>query len=137
MIEDFKNIKTDKKLIRDFAILIGSILIVLFGYLILKGKDPNVLIVSIGIFIICSGFIFPTILKPIYLVWMYFATILGWIMTRLILALVFYLIVSPIGVFGRIFGKEFLALKKNKMNKSYWNYIVKNKNNQSEFDRQF
>tara|TARA_B100000900_G_scaffold389278_1_gene382042 strand:- start:607 stop:1020 length:414 start_codon:yes stop_codon:yes gene_type:complete len=137
MIEDFKNIKTDKKLIRDFAILIGSILIVLFGYLILKGKDPNVLIVFLGIFFICSGFIFPTILKPIYLVWMYFATILGWIMTRLILALVFYLIVSPIGVFGRIFGKEFLALKKNKMNKSYWNYIVKNKNNQSEFDRQF
>ena len=43
---------------------------------------------------------------------MIFAAILGWIMTRVILSLVFYLIMTPIGLITRLLGEDFLKLKK-------------------------
>ena len=94
MIEELKSIQADKKSIRDFGLLIGCILLVIAGYLFYKGRGVNLSIISSGFLFICSGFILPFILKPVYLLWMYFAVILGWFMTRLILGLVFYLIVS-------------------------------------------
>ena len=48
-------------------------------------------------------------------------------MTRLILGLVFYFIVSIIGVIARLFGKEFLELKNSSKDHSYWNYKDKEK----------
>ena len=70
---------------------------------------------------ITFGFLIPIILKPIYIGWMSFAIIIGWFMTRFILSLLFYLIVTPIGLITRVLGKDFLELKKEASNGSYWN----------------
>ena len=137
MIEEFKNIRTDKKSIRDFGLLIGCILLVIAGFLVFKGRDINLIIISLGLSIIASGFIVPFILKPFYLIWMFFAVVLGWFMTRLILGLVFYSIVSVIGISARLFGKEFLELKKSLGNNSYWNYKDRVKSDPIEFEKQF
>ena len=59
-------------------------------------------------------------LKPFYLIWMIFAAILGWVMTRVILCLVFYLILTPIGLITRLLGEDFLNLKRGNFG-SYWN----------------
>lgn len=48
----------------------------------------------------------PNSLKRIYQGWMYFALVIGWINTRLLLAIVFFLIITPIGLFMRLFGKN-------------------------------
>jgi hypothetical protein len=45
---------------------------------------------------------------------------MGWIMPRVILILLFYLIFIPIGLSGRIFGKRFLETNFDKIEKSYW-----------------
>lgn len=45
----------------------------------------------------------PVLLHPVYKVWMKFAEILGWINTRLILGVVFYFLLVPIGIIARIF----------------------------------
>ena len=137
MIEELKSIQIDKKSIRDFGLLIGCILLVIAGYLFYKGRGVNLLIISSGFLFISSGFILPFILKPVYLLWMYFAVILGWFMTRLILGLVFYFIVSIIGVIARLFGKEFLELKNSSKDNSYWDYKDKEKSDPLEFERQF
>ena len=72
----------------------------------------------------------PFVLKPIYWIWMIFATILGWIMTRIILSLLFYVIITPIGLILRMFGKQFLELKYNKNVNTYWNY----RESQNQYD---
>ena len=66
------------------------------------------------------GLIIPIILKPVYLVWMVFAVILGWFMTRVIITLLYYIILTPISIIFRIFGKDFLQLKINNDKSSYW-----------------
>lgn len=62
---------------------------------------------------------FPSVLRPIEYVWMKIAMVLGAIMTRVILTLVFVLAVTPIGLLMRAVGKDPLRLKKPG-GSSYW-----------------
>ncbi|MFH0740188.1 MAG: SxtJ family membrane protein [bacterium] len=66
------------------------------------------------------GLFLPKALRPINFIWMKFSLALGFVMTRIILAIVFFLIVTPVAVIARIFGKHFLDLEIDKNKKSYW-----------------
>lgn len=59
-------------------------------------------------------------LKLIYKLWMELAFCLGWFNTRLILIAVYYLVVTPIGLTVRLFGKDFLNAKPDRSAKTYW-----------------
>jgi hypothetical protein len=134
MIEEIKNIKTNKEEIRKFGFLIGGVLIALSIFMLWKTLNQYQLVFIIGISFVLLGLFIPRILKPIYIIWMTFATILGWIMTRVILTILFYLIVTPIGLIARIFGTKFLDLSWNKDVKSYWN---KREGSVSDIEKQF
>lgn len=121
MIEEIKNINTGKKEIRNFGFLVGGVLIAISIFLLWKELSYYQLIFAIGISLVLLGFFIPKILKPIYIIWMTFAAILGWIMTRVILTILFYLIVTPIGLIARIFGAKFLDLSWHNNVNSYWN----------------
>ncbi len=58
--------------------------------------------------------------RHVYKIWMSLAAVIGWLMTRLILLVLFYLIVTPIGIFVKLFDKDPLNIKFNKNIKSYW-----------------
>ena len=79
----------------------------------------------------------PVIIKPFYLLWMNFAILLGWFMTRLILGLLFYIVMSSIGLILRLFGKEFLELRNKSLNGSYWNLLDNDRVNHTHYEKQF
>ena len=137
MYDDLKNIRKDNKAIRDFGILIGLILLIIAGILFYKERESYELINLLGVAFIGLGLGMPIILKPFYLVWMNFAVVLGWLMTRLILGLLFYIVVSPIGLISRLFGKEFLDLKTSSLNRSYWNYKDNESISHQNYEKQF
>lgn len=66
------------------------------------------------------GAAIPAVLKPIYSVWMALAVVLGFIMTRVILTIVFYLVVTPIGLIMRAVGRDPLDRKLDSNASSYW-----------------
>ncbi len=136
MFEEIKNIKTDKKDLRGFAYTIGIILIIISVILFYYNNPIFKIFIKISASFILVGFVTPIILKPIYLVWMVFAVILGWIMTRVILSLVFYLIMTPIGLFTRLIGEDFLGLKKTDSG-SYWNLRDSNYETNQDYEKQF
>lgn len=72
---------------------------------------------------------------PGYWAWMGIAFVMGNIMSRVILALVFYLVVTPTGLLRRLFGHDDLHLRKTKRN-SYWS-DVQHISDQSRYERQF
>ena len=137
MYDDLKNIRKDNKAIRDFGILIGFILLIIAGILFYKERESYELIILLGIAFIGFGLGMPIILKPFYSIWMYFAVVLGWFMTRLILGLLFYIVVSPIGLISRLFGKRFLDLKNSSINSSYWNYKDSSRISHQGFEKQY
>ena len=67
---------------------------------------------------------------------MIFAVIIGWIMTRIILSVLFFSIITIIGLFTRLIGKDFLNLK-SKSNESYWNIRNKEHELNQDYEKQF
>ena len=137
MLEEIKNIKSEKSDLRKFGITIGVILLIIAGFLFWKEKESFQILLTFGITLCILGIAIPFILKPIYWVWMIFATILGWIMTRVILSLLFYIIFTPIGLIPRFFGKQFLELRWDKSKESYWNYRTNEHLKKENYEKQF
>ena len=137
MIKEIKNIKSEKSDLRKFGITIGIILIIIAGYLFWKDKESFQIFITVGVVLNVLGIVIPVVLKPIYWIWMIFATILGWIMTRVILSLLFYVIFTPIGLIPRLFGKQFIELKWKKTNNTYWNYRSGGVFEKEKYEKQF
>lgn len=137
MLEEIKNIKSEKSDMRKFGIAIGVILLVIAGFLFWKEKESYQIFLTVGTILFVLGILVPAVLKPIYWIWMIFATILGWIMTRVILSLLFYIIITPIGLILRFFGKQFLELKWDKSKESYWNYRTIKHLKMEDYEKQF
>tara|TARA_B100001093_G_scaffold137609_1_gene130131 strand:- start:168 stop:560 length:393 start_codon:yes stop_codon:yes gene_type:complete len=60
------------------------------------------------------------LLNPLNKIWFNFGILLGKMISPLIMGIIFFLVVTPIGLIMRVFGKDILSLKYNKKNKSYW-----------------
>ena len=60
------------------------------------------------------------LLNPLNKIWFNFGILLGKMISPLVMGIIFFLVVTPIGVIMRVFGKDILSLKYNKKNKSYW-----------------
>ena len=136
MFGELNSIESSRKDLKNFGFIIGFILIVIGVFLFFREKDSFVYFFSTGSILIALGGITPVILKPIYKIWMIFAIIIGWVMTRVILSVLFYLIISTIGIFARLVGKDFLNLK-SKNNESYWNIRNKEYELDQDYEKQF
>ncbi|MEA2062968.1 MAG: SxtJ family membrane protein [Gemmatimonadota bacterium] len=107
---------------RKFGLSVGGLLLVLAGLLIWKGKLPAAAQVFLftGGFLFISGLVWPSLLSLPYRGWMGFAHGLGWFNTRLLLVLVFYLIISPLGLVMRLIGKRPLNMEWEPGAGTYW-----------------
>ena len=137
MIEEIKNLKSEKKDLRRFGITIGVLLFVIAAVLFWREKESFRVMLITGILFFAAGMAVPIMLKPVFLIWMTFAIILGWFMTRLILSILFYLIFTPIGLLLRLFGKRFIDLDWQKEDATYWHYRAQGVSDKEKYERQF
>jgi len=86
-------------------------------------------------FLILAVF-FPKLLLPFNIAWMFFGVILGRIFNPIILAIIYFILITPIAYISRAFGRDELRLKKVKTN-SYWIKIKKEVSNSTHFKNQF
>lgn len=81
------------------------------------------------------GIFLPSFLKLAYIVWMRLALILGWVNTRIILIVIFFLIFTPIGLIMRIFKLDLLG--RDKRERTYWKIKEKLDLNPLNYERRF
>ncbi len=86
--------KADKHGLREFGFVMATIIVLLFGLffpvIIFKQPFPEIPFpFQVPLGLASLALVFPIILKPLYIVWMYIGFVLGWINTRIILGLVF------------------------------------------------
>ena len=137
MIEEIKNIKNEKSEFRKFGITIGPFLLVIAGFLFWRGRESFQIMLVSGLVLGVLGLTIPIVLKPVYWVWMALAAILGWIMTRVILGVLFYLVITPIGMLSRRSRNKFLDLKWRETRNSYWNSRNTIQQTNEDHERQF
>jgi len=135
--EEFKHIKETNKDFRKFGLTVGFVLVLIALLLFYFEKPSAIYFVVIGVFLILSGFIYPKILGPLNKVWMGLAIVLGFIMSRVILTILFYFVLTPISFIARIFGKKFIVLKYDKSAKTYWEKRSVIQKKQIDYERQF
>ena len=120
IIEEIKNIKSGEKELRQFGVTLGIILALLGGLFFLRQKDCYFYFLGLSVIFLFLGLVAPLLLKPIQKIWMSLAILIGWFVTRIILIVLFYLLVTPIGILAKILGKNFLDTKFNRNVDSYW-----------------
>ena len=111
ILEEINSIKSDKKELKKFGFSIGIVSFVISIVLLYYSKPSAPIFITIGGVLTATAYIFPTILLPLQKVWMALAVVLGFLMTRVILSILFYLVITPINFISRLFGKDFLNLK--------------------------
>ena len=105
---------------RKFGITMGIFLLIISTFFWLKSSENFIYILGIGGGLLGCALLLPNLLRPVYIIWMSFASFLGFVMTRVILSLIFYLIFFPISVILKIIGKNLLQQKIDPNAKSYW-----------------
>lgn len=137
LLEEIKQIRESKKDLKKFGLTVGPILLAIGAFLFIKGGNSAVFWGGAGFLLIVLSFAAPVALKPLNKVWMSFAVILGWVMTRLILVVLFYLALTPTGLIAKLFGKDILGRKIDKSRDSYWEKRERKFSDMQSLERQF
>jgi hypothetical protein len=106
---------------REFGLLVGGILALLGGWGVWRGRVGPVpgLLLSVGALLLLSGALFPFALRVPYRAWMTLAEALSVVMTNVILVLVYFGIVTPVGLLRKAVGGDPLR-RRGKPTASYW-----------------
>jgi hypothetical protein len=110
---------------RSFGLLFFIVFIVVGLWPITKGETANIYLIIISLFFLIFGLINSKILSPFNKAWVKFGEILGLIIAPIIMALVYFIILTPISLILRMFGKDLLGLKFMKKKDTYWIKRVK------------
>jgi hypothetical protein len=104
---------------RNFGIVFFIVFLLIAIYPIINGEDIRIwsLIISSIFFIL--GIINSKLLTPLNKIWFKFGLLLGKLISPLIMGLIFFFVVTPIGLLMRLLGKDLLNLKFKK-NSTYW-----------------
>jgi hypothetical protein len=117
---EIKTIDVSPRAIRNFGITFFLLLVAMGSFLLFKENAKGYWLMGLGILFIALGLWLPAVLRGPYKLWMGFAAVLGFFMSRLILCVLFYLVITPTGLVMRLFGKDMLDEKWDKGAVSYW-----------------
>jgi saxitoxin biosynthesis operon SxtJ-like protein len=99
--------KFQVKELRQFGLMVGGVFSVIGLWpMFLRGEPLRLWAVVLGSLLILSGSLVPTWLAPVHRGWMWVGHVLGWINTRIILGVIFYGLITPIGIAFRMLGKD-------------------------------
>ena len=106
---------------KSFGIIFSLFFLIISIYPLINEENIRVwfLLPSIVFFIL--GMINSKILSPLNIIWFKFGILIGGIISPIVMAIVFFIVITPISVIMKLLGKDLLNLKKNKKN-SYWIY---------------
>lgn len=100
-------LRQTSKDLRQFGLLVGGVFSVIGLWpSLFRGEDPRIWALGIGGLLITLGVAVPQSLKSVHFGWMKIGHVLGTINTRIILGIIYYFLVTPMGVFMRLMGKD-------------------------------
>ena len=104
---------------RSFGTVFFIVFLLIALYPLLKGNDLRIWSLLISFIFLALGLLNSKILNPLNSLWQKFGLLLNKVMSPLIMGLIFFFIVTPIGILMRILKKDLLNLKFNKK-ETYW-----------------
>jgi hypothetical protein len=135
--EELRAVKSGRRDLRKFGITMAVGLGALGALFLWRGKGEPMIFFGLAAAFLILGLVLPAALRPIQRGWMAFAIVLGWVMTRVVLVVLFYVGVTPVAIIARLVGKRFLALEFEPARASYWERRTKSERGKDRYEGQF
>ena len=121
---------------RSFGLLFFVVFLVIAFWPLTKKSEINLYLISIALIFLVLGMLNSKILSPLNKAWIKLGEILGRIVAPVVMAVVYFIILTPISLLVRLFGKDLIGMKFSNdiKKKSYW---IKRKKNLGSMDKQF
>ena len=119
---------------RSFGVLFFVVFLVVGFWPMLNNETPNYYLILFSLIFLILGLVNSKILSPLNLGWIKLGEILGKIIAPIVMAIVYFLILTPISLLVRLFGKDLIGMKFSNNIKSYW---IKRKKHLGTMDKQF
>ena len=104
---------------KSFGIVFFIVFLLISIYPIINDKEIRVWSLIVSLIFLILGLTNSNILSPLNKIWFKFGIFLGSFVSPIVMGVVFFLVVTPISLLMKLFGKDVLSLKKNN-SKSYW-----------------
>ena len=118
---------------RSFGILFSIVFAIIAFWPIINGNPLRLWSIPISVIFLVLGLLNSKLLNPLNIVWVKFGELLGRIIAPIVMAIIYFIIVTPIGLFMRLIGKDLLNIKFSKAN-TYW---IKREKKISSMKKQF
>jgi hypothetical protein len=124
--------------LRQFGLVVGGVALAAGGWWRYRGLFPTVsaLAMAIGACLLVCAALVPLWLGPFHRVWMAFGEGMSWMMTRVILFLVFVFVITPIGLARRAFGADPLRRRAPRSD-SYWEPYSTRQSDRRHYENMF
>ena len=119
---------------RSFGLLFFIVFLALALWPLTKKGEINIYLISIALIFLALGLLNSKILSPLNKAWIKFGEILGRVIAPIVMAIVYFLILTPISLLVRLFGKDLIGMKFSNDIKSYW---IRKKKHLGSMDKQF
>ena len=119
---------------RSFGLLFFIVFFILGLWPLKNGDNLNFYFIIVSSIFLVLGLINSKLLTSLNKLWIKFGEILGIIIAPIVMALVYFVILTPVSLIVRLFGKDLLGLKFLKEKETYW---IKRKKNIGSMKRQF
>ena len=104
---------------KSFGIVFSIFFLFISIYLFLNEYPTYYWSLFVSVIFLLLGLMNSKILSPLNLLWFKFGLLLGKIVSPFVMGIIFFVVVTPISILLKIFGKDVLNLKFNN-NKTYW-----------------
>ena len=122
---------------RKTALIVAAVLAAIAAFLLYRGRTTNASIsAGLAAGLVVIGLFVPPLAKLFHRVWMWIAVKLGWINSRILLTLVYFLMFVPYKLVSRIVGRDPLSLRQP-AGDSYWHKREKTHQEPEQFERLF
>ena len=119
---------------RSFGVVFFIVFFIISLWPLLNSNDIRIWSLVISIIFLILGLINSKLLSPLNKSWIKLGEILGVIIAPVVMALVYFVILTPLSLIVRLFGKDLLGLKLLKNKETYW---IKRKKNPGSMKKQF
>lgn len=135
--EELKHIDNSDAAVKKTGITVGVVLILISLLLWYLGKTSFIYFSMAGGLFVILAFVAIPVLRPFHKLWMMLALAMGFVMSRVILTILFYLVLTPIGLIAKVVGKKFMPLGFDKSVSTYWEKRENPVKQQIDYERQF
>ena len=118
---------------KSFGIVFAIVFFLIALWPIIKSDDIRIWSLIVSIIFLILGIMNSSILTPLNKIWFRFGIFLGNLIAPVVMGIIFFFVVTPIGLIMRLFGRDLIKLKKNNEN-SYW---IEKKDTESSMKKQF